>query len=176
MEEILVLSRLDAGKMECKPAKLDWEAFCYRIVDEVLSATDNRCSIELSLEDLPAQAEADDRLLGHIFTNLLGNAIKYSDLGATVRFHVRRDGVRAICCIEDHGIGIPVSDIPWLFTAFHRGGNVGDRPGTGLGLVLVKRCVDLHAGTIHVDSQTGQGTTVTVSLPVFSPNENDPHH
>ena len=53
--------------------------------------------------------------------------------------------------------------------AFHRGRNVGDRPGTGLGLVIVKRCVDLHGGKIKVDSKLGEGTSVTVRLPILSP-------
>ena len=56
----------------------------------------------------------------------------------------------------------------WLFQAFHRGRNVGDRPGTGLGLVIVKRCIDLHGGNIKLESQ-GEGTSVTVSLPLMNP-------
>ena len=64
------------------------------------------------------------------------------------------------------GIGIPEADREWLFNAFHRGRNVGDRPGTGLGLVIVKRCVDLHSGQIKVDSKLGEGTVVTVRLPI----------
>ena len=70
-----------------------------------------------------------------------------------------------IATIRDRGIGIPEADQEWLFNAFHRGRNVGDRPGTGLGLVIVKRCVDLHGGRIKVDSKPGEGTTVTVRLP-----------
>ena len=85
-----------------------------------------------------------------------------------MRLKVHRDGPHAICQVEDQGIGIPAHDRQWLFTAFHRGANVGDRPGTGLGLVLVKRCVDLHAGQVQFDSHTGRGTTVTVRLPVFA--------
>ena len=92
MEEILVLSRLDAGKLDFQPAALDLNAFCRRVVDEVLSATNRRCPIELSLNSVPPEAQADERLLGHIFTNLLSNAVKYSEPGATVRFAVERDG------------------------------------------------------------------------------------
>jgi len=63
-------------------------------------------------------------------------------------------------------IGIPEADREWLFSAFHRGHNVNDRPGTGLGLVIVKRCLDLHGGKIKVESKFGEGTVVTVRLPI----------
>jgi signal transduction histidine kinase len=71
-----------------------------------------------------------------------------------------------VCTICDQGIGIPKADQEWLFSAFHRGQNVADRPGTGLGLVIVKRCVDLHGGKIKVESNPGEGTIVTVTLPI----------
>jgi signal transduction histidine kinase len=65
------------------------------------------------------------------------------------------------------GIGIPEADQEWLFSAFYRGHNVSDRPGTGLGLVIVKRCVDLHrGGEIKVESKLAEGTVVTVMLPI----------
>jgi PAS domain S-box-containing protein len=167
MEEILVLSRLDAGKLHFQPLALDLNAFCRRVVDEVLSATSRRCPIQLGLGPIPAQAEADEQLLGHIFTNLLSNAVKYSEPGTTVHFTVGRDGPDAVCTVRDQGIGISEEDQQHLFNAFHRGSNVGTRPGTGLGLLLVKRCADLHGGTVELRSKVGEGTTVTVRLPVF---------
>ncbi len=167
MEEILVLSRLDAGKLDFQPGVLDLVGFCRRMVDEVLSATNRRCLIELSLTSVPPEAKTDERLLGHIFTNLLSNAVKYSEPGATVVFAVERDGADAVCAVRDRGIGISAEDQEHLFKAFHRGGNVGTRPGTGLGLLLVKRCVDLHRGSVQLVSTLGEGTRVTVRLPVF---------
>jgi PAS domain S-box-containing protein len=167
MEEILVLSRLDSGKLEFRPSALELDAFCRRVVDEVLSATSRRCAIELSVSPALPPARADERLLAHILTNLLSNAVKYSEPEACVRFSVERDGREAFCVIRDEGIGISEGDQPMLFTAFHRGANVGSRAGTGLGLLLVKRCVELHHGTVRITSQVGRGTTVTVRLPVF---------
>jgi len=167
MEEILVLSRLDSGKMEFKPGPLDLARFCRRVVDEMLSATERRCPIELCLGALPAQAQADERLLDYIFSNLLSNAVKYSPPGSSVRFTLEREGKHALCRICDRGIGIPAADQPWLFNAFHRGTNVGERPGTGLGLVLVKRCIELHGGQVQIESTVGQGTRVTLLLPLF---------
>jgi PAS domain S-box-containing protein len=167
MEEILVLSRLDAGKLDFRPAVLDLETFCRRVVDEVLSATSRRCPIEVSLASALPQARADERLLQHILTNLLSNAVKYSDPQACVRFAVERDAAEALFVIRDEGIGISEDDQQLLFTAFHRGANVGSRAGTGLGLLLVKRCVELHRGEVQIQSKVGHGTTVTVRLPVF---------
>ncbi|HSY19370.1 MAG TPA: PAS domain S-box protein [Candidatus Acidoferrales bacterium] len=167
MEEILVLSRLDAGKLDFQPAPLDLNVFCHRIVDEVRSATNHRCDIHVSLNSVPPESRADERLLGHIFINVLSNAVKYSESGQTVRFTVDRDGLEAVCVIRDEGIGISEEDRQHLFKAFHRGGNVGTRPGTGLGLLLVKRCAELHGGKVQLDSQIGRGTIVTVRLPIF---------
>jgi signal transduction histidine kinase len=84
-----------------------------------------------------------------------------------VRFAVERDGAEALCVIRDEGIGISPEDQQMLFTAFHRGANVGTRTGTGLGLLLVRRCVELHHGNVRIESEVGKGTTATVRLPIF---------
>jgi len=168
MEELLLIGSFDAGKMEFKPAALDLRAFARSLAEEVLSATHRRCPIELSLSEMPSEIQADERLLRYIFTNLLANAVKYSDVGRVVRFEVGRTETEIACVVRDEGIGIPAADREWLFTPFHRGHNVGDRSGTGLGLVIVKRCVDLHGGKINVESKFGEGTSVTVMLPIVS--------
>jgi signal transduction histidine kinase len=94
--------------------------------------------------------------------------VKYSPPDAPVEFSLQRNSGQLVCCVRDFGIGIPVADREWLFSAFHRGRSVGDRPGTGLGLTIVKRCIDLHDGRIKIESGGGGGTLVTVSLPVFT--------
>lgn len=124
-----------SGKLLFQPATLDPNQFCRRAVDEVGSATSRRCVMELSLNSVPPEAQADERLLNHIFTNLLSNTVKYSEAGATVYFSVERNGPDAVCVIRDNGIGISEDDQGQLFKAFHRGGNVKPRPGTGLGLL-----------------------------------------
>ncbi len=169
MEEVLVLSRFDAGKMLFEPAPLDLPAFCRRVVDEVSTATGRQCPIELDIALSSGDVQGDERLLRHIFINLLSNAVKYSAPGTAVRFGVQAEGEFTVFRIADRGIGIPEDDQPWLFKAFQRGRNVGQRQGTGLGLVIVERCVALHGGTIRIDSQVGQGTTVTVRLPGRGP-------
>lgn len=167
MEEVLLLGMVEAGKMDFKPAPLHLEGFCRRVIDELGSATDRKCPIEFAPEQLPERALADERLLHHIFTNLLGNAVKYSPAGNVVRLEARREGTEAICKFIDRGVGIPEPDLEWMFKAFHRGRNVSHLPGTGLGLTIVKRCVELHHGKITMNSAVGHGTTVTVRLPLF---------
>jgi len=168
MEEVLLLGMVEAGKMDYKPGGADLQAFCGHLIDELLSATDRKCPVLFSVRDVPDQAQADKRLVRHIFSNLLSNAVKYSPPGSPVEFTIEREGTEAVCRIKDRGLGIPEQDRAWLFNAFHRGRNVGHVPGTGLGLTIVKRCVELHRGKIAIDSTVGEGTTVTVRLPVFS--------
>lgn len=170
MEEVLFIGRLDSGRMAFRPAPLDLHSFVLRVVNEVLSATEHRCPIEASFADVPAAATGDERLLQPILTNLLTNATKYSEPGHAVDLRFERHGADALCLIRDTGIGIPPEDLEWIFQPFHRGRNVGLRAGTGLGLVIVKRCVDLQGGTIRVESKLGEGTTVTLRLPLFGPN------
>jgi signal transduction histidine kinase len=173
MEEVLVLGMVEAGKLDFKPAPLDFTCFCRRLVDEVQSATNNKCPVQISTSDDAKLALADERLLQHAFTNLLSNAVKYSPAGSMVHFDIERDGNIAICRIRDHGLGIPEADQERLFSAFHRGANASQVPGTGLGLTIVKRCVELHRGKIKIESAVGRGTTVTVRLPLFSPTQQD---
>ena len=168
MEEVLVLGRLDAGRMSFKPSGLKLRDLCARLVDETLSATEQRCPIRLGPVgpgSLPETARADEQLLRHILANLLSNAVKYSDPESPIDFDVGCEGADAVFRVVDRGIGIPVADLPGLFQAFQRGSNVGHRTGTGLGLVIVQRCVQLHGGTIWIASEPGVGTTVTVRLP-----------
>jgi PAS domain S-box-containing protein len=168
MEEVLVLGRLETDRMTFKSAAFDLRAFCQRVCDEIESATANRCSIHLHLNSVPDQAFGDEAVLRHIFTNLLSNAVKYSTPGQAVEFLLERKGDEGICRIVDRGCGIPESDQKRLFQAFHRGSNVRQIPGTGLGLLIVQRCVDLHGGEIQFESMEGRGTTFAVRLPLFA--------
>jgi signal transduction histidine kinase len=168
MEEVLVLGMVEAGKMEFKPSPMDLRVFCQRLLEELQTATERKCPVAFEPENVPTKASADERLLRHILSNLIGNAIKYSAAGSPVEFEIRAEGRQAICVVRDRGVGIPPEDQERLFQAFHRGANVRDVPGTGLGLTIVKRCVELHGGTLHLESRPGHGTTVTVSLPLFA--------
>jgi signal transduction histidine kinase len=86
-----------------------------------------------------------------------------------VLFEVRPDGDATLFRVADQGIGIPPDEISHLFESFHRASNVGDIQGTGLGLAIVKNAVEIHGGTIAVESRLGAGTTFTVRLPGSPP-------
>lgn len=165
MEEVLLLGRLEANRMQFKPAPLDLAALCRCLVDEMQSAMPHEVRIEFFTADLPMRFLADESLLRHILLNLLSNAVKYSEAGQTVTFLGRSTASGVEFVIQDRGIGIPAAELEHLFTAFQRGSNVGQRPGTGLGLMIVKRCLELHGGTLTLDSQPQQGTTAIVNLP-----------
>jgi PAS domain S-box-containing protein len=167
MEEVLLLGRAESGRMEFKPEPVDLPTLCQRVVDEQLSATGRKCPILLDARHAGTKASGDEGLLRHIFTNLISNAVKYSAAGTQVRLLVKRVADDAVFEVCDQGIGIPLEDQSRIFEAFHRGQNVGDIPGTGLGMVIVKRCVDLHKGSIEMDSAPGRGTTFTVRLKMF---------
>lgn len=166
-DEVLLFSRFEAQRMQLKAAPLDLASFCVALSRELLSATSEKCPIALHCDPTLPPASADERLLRHILVNLLGNAVKYSNPARPVSFTVARQAGRAVFTISDQGIGIAKADQERLFQTFYRGANVEHLPGTGLGLVIVKRCVELHGGAISLDSAEGRGTTVTVSLPLF---------
>jgi signal transduction histidine kinase len=105
--------------------------------------------------------------LHRMLANLLSNALKYSDDGATVAIGLALDGEHVVLSVVDHGLGISEEDQRDLFREFFRSHNPEalSRPGTGLGLVIVDRIVRRHGGGIALESVLGQGTTVTVRLP-----------
>jgi len=112
-------------------------------------------------------ARADETLLTQVLGQLLANAVKFTPEGRRIEFTGEREGSEAVFRVADQGIGIPEEDMPKLFKPFGRASNAAEIPGSGLGLLIVKRCLEQHGGSIHVDSALGQGTTFTVRLPLF---------
>jgi signal transduction histidine kinase len=106
--------------------------------------------------------------------NLLSNAMKYSPHGGSIRVRISRGwstaGAVAEIVVADDGVGIPCADLPRIFDRFHRGSNVVTRiAGNGLGLAGVREMVELHGGSISVESEVGRGSTFTVCIPVRAP-------
>jgi signal transduction histidine kinase len=168
MEDVLFMGRAEAVELECKPVLLNLEQFCRELIEE-FSATENSSQkIIFTCDSHHTDAVMDEQLLHYLFGNLLSNAVKYSFPGGEIQFHLTCDSVAGVATfeIQDQGIGIPEADKARLFESFYRASNVQSIQGTGLGLVVVKRCVDAHKGEIKMTSQVGVGTTFTIILPL----------
>lgn len=168
IQSVLAFSKAGAGRLEFRPERQAPEDILHEVVDEVQSATANRCPINFEGRRLDETGWFDATLLRLILVNLLGNAVKYSPAGSPVALQARREGDVLVLDIIDHGIGIPPGDMPRLFQSFRRGSNTQGIPGTGLGLSIVKTCVELHLGHIEVGSQSGGGTKFTATLPAYT--------
>jgi signal transduction histidine kinase len=194
LNDILIIGKAEAGKLEYSPVPLDLEKFCSNLVEELKLNDTNQHIITFQVgngesrmgsEEIDDSSEAiksmfdapysplgtnlpclDEKLLRQILENLLSNALKYSPSNTSVEFTLYYHQNQAIFQIRDQGIGIPSQDKDLLFETFHRATNVGTIAGTGLGLAIVKKCVELHKGRIAVESEVGLGTTFTVTLPV----------
>jgi two-component system OmpR family sensor kinase len=114
----------------------------------------------------PMRMIGDAKLLFQVFSNLLSNAVKYSPGGGTIKVEAESAAGRVVVAISDYGIGIPATDLDRLFERYHRGSNVSGIVGTGVGLYLVKMVVDLHGGSVEVDSTEGKGSRFTIGLPI----------
>lgn len=165
LTDILTLTRAEAGKLECNPEVVDIEAFCLNLVEDIQFGSETQHPIKFVSQCQCTHAKLDEKLLYSILSNLLSNAIKYSPQGRNIHLIVSCNPETAIFQIKDEGIGIPLEDQQALYEPFHRCNNVGDILGTGLGLAVVKKCVDLHLGQISVESEVGIGTTFTVKIP-----------
>jgi PAS domain S-box-containing protein len=166
LDDILIIGKADAGKLEFMPHLLDLLKYCRDLVEELELADKGKHTLAFDCPDEAIEARVDETLLRHILTNLLSNALKYSPPGSTVQFELMRRNDQVVFRIQDQGIGIPPEDLGHLFETFHRATNAHNIAGTGLGMAIVKRSVDLHSGTIEVASEIGSGTTVTVVLPL----------
>ncbi len=170
LDQVLTIGRADANLLEFRPQTIDLALLCHRLREEALAGhlvpgDDPGERLAMALDLAQTQVHADEKLLRHILGNLLSNAIKYTPSAATATFRVSKEGNELVFEVQDQGIGIPPDDLPRLFGNFHRAGNVGDIPGTGLGLTIVKRAVESHGGSIAVHSDVGVGTRFTIRIP-----------
>jgi PAS domain S-box-containing protein len=167
IDNLLLMGKADAGKLAMTAKLVDLVELSQMIIGEVVSAGSEGRKIHFEHHGIDSFATADEQLLRLILGNLLTNALKYSPSDRAPSLTVKRVGRHAVFTIHDDGIGIPEEDRPALFQAFRRARNVGLVNGTGLGLYIVKHCVDMHEGTIELESAVGNGTTVTINLPMF---------
>lgn len=167
VENVLTFSKVEAGKLPFTPAPLDLEGFCRNLIEEQQLVASEQHTFTFTYHGSNTQLYLDAQLLRNILTNLLSNAVKYSPDGGTVSLVAHcYDNERVTFSLADSGIGIPPSEQQRLFETFFRASNVGTISGTGMGLAIVKKCVDQHGGQITVESKLGAGTTFHISLPL----------
>ncbi|MGQ9866130.1 MAG: hybrid sensor histidine kinase/response regulator [Pseudanabaenaceae cyanobacterium] len=183
LEDVLLMGRIESGRLAFEPAPLSLSSFCYRLTRNLGMQPrhrDRRIVViwqgQLLRDEgsLPtAEATMDEKLLRQIFTNLLSNALKYSPPQSTIELEVLLQPTEAVFFVRDMGCGIPLNDLKNLFTPFYRASNVDTIQGTGLGLAIVANCVAAHRGHLMLCSAPGHGTTVRVVLPLHAAPQKD---
>lgn len=163
MEDALRFSKNRAGKTDLVFEPIEILPMLERIIDNHRQTDDDKHQIVLLAK--PGILHADRKLLEHIVSNLLSNALKYSPTDSTITVSVMSNYSQWQFEIQDEGIGIPSDDIPHLFEPFVRASNVRDQSGTELSLAIVKDYVELHGGEVSVESRLGKGTTFKFTIP-----------
>lgn len=166
LDDILDLSKLELGQIKFEPSLIDLKKFCLDIVEYFTVSDRHQHEFKFIHNNLNSPVFLDEKLLRQCLLNLLANACKYSPANTTIEFHVNCQDDRVSFSIKDQGLGIPEDEQKNLFQSFHRASNVQHIPGTGLGLMIVKKCVELHRGEINLSSTMGVGTTFNITLPL----------
>ncbi|MBD0268549.1 MAG: CHASE3 domain-containing protein [Cyanobacteria bacterium Co-bin8] len=169
LTDILTLTRAEAGNLEFKPEWLDIEAFCLNLLEDIQSANLTQHPLKFVSQDCCGRVYLDEKLLYWVLSNLLLNAIKYSPLYSPVQLTLSCDRNGTCFEVRDWGMGILGTDQAQMFDPFYRGKNVEGVTGSGLGLAVVKECLELFGGTISWTSDVGQGTTFVVQIPRLDP-------
>ncbi len=172
LNDFLSLSRLEEGKINYHPEMFYLHTLIQEVEDEVqgILKKGQLVKYENLLEEM--EVYLDRRLMKNVLINLLSNAIKYSPENKTIFVNTKTDNDQLIIMVRDQGIGIPMSDQKYLFSRFFRATNVTNIQGTGLGLNIVKKYIEIMKGSISFESKEGKGTSFTISLPK-SPMKNE---
>ncbi|MBD2432515.1 CHASE3 domain-containing protein [Fischerella sp. FACHB-380] len=163
--DLLTLTRAEAGKLDFNPQLINLETFCLNLLEDFQLFDTKQTVIHFIKYGRCYRANMDEKLLYSILSNLLLNAIKYSPQGGNIYLFLKCEVEATIFQVKDEGIGIPQHEQQKIYEPFYRGQNVENIVGTGLGLAVVKKCVELHQGEIFVESEVGVGTTFTVKIP-----------
>ncbi|MDI9637815.1 ATP-binding protein [Oscillatoria amoena NRMC-F 0135] len=168
LEDIVILESSESSAVLLAPRPLNIVEFCQDLIDSLQFSIGQSHILQFTHQSTCETLVLDEKMLWQILTNLLTNAIKYSPIGATIELDIICEMHQLTCQIRDRGMGIPPECQTRLFEPFYRAANAKQRPGTGLGLTIVKRAVDLLKGEISINSTIGVGTTVCVTLPLIA--------
>ncbi|HEU4609218.1 MAG TPA: HAMP domain-containing sensor histidine kinase, partial [Chitinophagaceae bacterium] len=164
LEDFLSLGKLEEGKIMAKPERFNVKEFIADVADETKAILKKGQHFDVDCGDC-ADFYTDKKLLKNALINLVSNAVKFSDEEACISIRVQCQDAMLELMVKDQGIGISEDDQDHLFSSFFRGKNALNIQGTGLGLHIVKRYVDLMEGTIELQSELNKGTTITLRLP-----------
>jgi PAS domain S-box-containing protein len=165
LNDFLSLEKLEEGVVQNNPKSTNLEKIAQDAILDMEGAWKNGQSIELNISGLPRPVNVDQHLLRNILSNLLSNAIKYSPEYSPIRLTLEFNEKTIHLIVTDTGIGIPSEEQQHLFERFFRAANTTSISGSGLGLSIVKKYLDLMGGAIAVDSRPGKGSVFTVTLP-----------
>jgi len=166
INDILDLSKIEAGRMELQVSDVTLSDVIESSVALMRErATRSGISLQLDVDPSSGVLEADERKLKQVLFNLLTNALKFTDRGGHVEVTARAEADGVVVSVRDDGAGIAMADQARIFEEFEQAGGSNAQEGTGLGLALTRRIVELHGGRLWVESAPGKGSTFTFTLP-----------
>lgn len=170
LKDILEVSRLDGQFGTLVVEAIEVPLLIERVVEKLQWVDRHAHPIRVDCAADSRVLYSDRHALERILENLISNALKYSPSGEPVEVVARPAGEGMEVRVSDQGIGIPEEDRPFIFQPFHRGRNVVDTPGSGIGLMIVEKSLSLIGGEIQIDSRLGEGTVVHLFLPNLKPS------
>ncbi len=165
LDDFLSLGKLEEGRVDLTLGDSDVVALINEVVDELNVIMKPGQEIKVTVKGDPMPIQSDNRLLKNVIINVTSNAIKYSPPESKIDLKLSYENEKATIHIVDKGIGIPEKDQQHLFTRFFRAGNATNLEGTGLGLNIVKKYLELLKGSISFKSKLNEGTSFTIELP-----------
>lgn len=166
LNEFLTLTRIEEGKFNIKLESIDLIHLVQEITEEFNLLKKPEQTIRMNYETSPEyQILTDQNCVRHIINNLIANAVKYSGDSSKIDINIRDTELHTEISVADDGIGIPESEQKFIFDIFYRGSNVLNIQGTGLGLNIVKKYLDVLQGSISFKSKEKEGTQFTIKLP-----------
>jgi len=168
LDDFLTLSKLEDGHSTVQPRLFDIVHFAEELTEELSTITKEGQTIHYAHQGIGTEVWMDKQLLKNVLINLLSNAIKYSGPGQRIELTTELQPHSFCVEVRDYGMGIPNADKTHLFSQFYRAHNAAHIQGTGMGLVIVKKYVELMQGDITFESVENEGTTFTVRIPQYA--------
>lgn len=170
LNDFLSIGKLEEGRVHSITVLTELPEFCRNLIEEIKGLCKENQQIVFDYQG-EKNAWLDKQLLRNVLFNLLSNAIKYSEPGKLIFLRIKTIPGMVSIDIEDQGIGIPKQDQAHIFDRFFRAHNAGNAQGTGLGLNIVQKYIDLMGGSVRFHSEVGRGTTFCVELPNREPSQ-----